>query len=238
MKVSDAILSRHSARAFKATTVSGETIRRIINMAARAPSGGNLQPWHVWALTGEDLSRFKEIVHEKAFSKPLDQSPLNAKLGGETAEYNIYPVPMPEPYRSRSFACGEALYQSINVPREDKKSRYAHLARNFEFFGAPCALFFAIDKIMQEGQWADLGMFMQSIMLLAREEGLHTCAQECWALMPQTVRSFLGIPDSMMFFCGMAVGYADEAQPINSFRTERAPLTEFAHFRGFDDLKE
>ena len=118
------------------------------------------------------------------------------------------------------------------MTREDKAGRLVQFARNFEFFGAPTALFFAIDRQMQQGQWADLGMFMQSIMLLAREHGLHTASQEAWAIWHKTVGEFLSIPPEKMLFCGMAIGYADEAAAINRLRTDRAPFDEFVTFRG------
>jgi nitroreductase len=118
--------------------------------------------------------------------------------------------------------------------REDKSGRLGHFARNFRFFDAPVALFFAIDRQMGVGQWADLGMFMQSIMLLAREAGLHSCAQEAWALWHKTIAEFVAMPPELMLFCGMGLGYMDEAKPINGLRTERAPLAEFATLEGFD----
>ncbi len=236
MNVSEAIASRHSVRAFIPTPVPEETVRWIIETACRSPSGGNLQPWLVWVVAGEDLSRFKAYVREKILAEPLAENPLGARLGGETPEYDIYPPRLPEPYRSRRFACGEALYASIGIPRSDRVGRFAQLAQNFDFYGAPCALFFVLDRCMNHPQWADMGMFIQSVMLLARERGLHSCAQECWALLPETVGRFLEIPANLMLFCGMALGYADDVAPINGFRTARAPLDEVARFRGFGQI--
>ena len=218
MKVSDAINSRITTRAFLDTPVPQATLQAILETAKRAPSGGNLQPWHVWLVIGEPLQRFKAIIKEK----------LPAHPRGEGTEYHIYPPELKEPYKARRFKCGEDMYATINVPREDKLGRLMNFARNFEFFGAPAALFFAIDRTMQLGQWADLGMFMQSIMLLAREHGLHTCPQEAWAIWHKTLGEFLHIPAELMLFCGMGIGYMDETHPINSLRTERAPLGEFA----------
>ena len=222
MKVSEALETRLTARAFIDKPVSGDTLRKILEVAKRAPSGGNLQPWHVWVLAGEDLKRFKAIIREK----------LPANPRGEGTEYNIYPPELSEPYKSRRFKVGEDMYAQIGVTREDKAGRLVQFARNFEFFGAPTALFFAIDRQMQQGQWADLGMFMQSIMLLAREHGLHTASQEAWAIWHKTVGEFLSIPPEKMLFCGMAIGYADEAAAINRLRTDRAPFDEFVTFRG------
>lgn len=222
MKVSEALNTRLTARAFLDKPVEARVIREILEVAKRAPSGGNLQPWHVWVVAGEDLVRFKEIIREK----------LPANPRGEGTEYHIYPPELPEPYKSRRFKVGEDMYASIGVGREDKMGRLMQFARNFEFFGAPCALFFSINRQMQQGQWADLGMFMQSIMLLAREHGLHTAAQEAWAIWYKTLGEFLSIPQEQMLFCGMAIGYADESAPINKLRTQRAELTEFVTFKG------
>lgn len=222
MKVSEAIETRITTRAFLDKPVSGEVLRQILETAKRAPSGGNLQPWHVWVLAGEPMARFKALIKEKMAVSPR----------GEGTEYHIYPPELKEPYKARRFKCGEDMYATIGVPREDKFGRLLNFARNFEFFGAPAAFFFAIDRTMQQGQWADLGMFMQSIMLLAREHGLHTCPQEAWAIWHKTAGEFFSIPPELMLFCGMGIGHMDEAHPINTLRTERAPLAEFATFVG------
>lgn len=222
MRVSEAITSRITARAFLDTPVPGAVLRQILETAKRAPSGGNLQPWHVWVLGGDEMARFKALIKEKLAVSPR----------GEGTEYQIYPPELKEPYKARRFKCGEDMYATIGIPREDKFGRLLNFARNFEFFGAPAAFFFAIDRTMQQGQWADLGMFMQSIMLLAREHGLHTCPQEAWAIWHKTAGEFFSIPPELMLFCGMGIGAMDEAHPINALRTERAALDEFATFVG------
>jgi len=222
VKVSEALDTRITARAFLDKPVPGEVLRKLLELAKRAPSGGNLQPWHVWVLGGDEMVRFKAIIREKMAASPR----------GEGTEYSIYPPELSEPYKARRFKVGEDMYAKLGVSREDKFGRLLQFARNFDFFGAPCAYFFAIDRQMQQGQWADLGMFMQSIMLLAREEGLHTAPQEAWAIWYKTLGDFLSIPPNLMLFCGMAVGYMDEVQPINTLRTERAPLSDFATFVG------
>ena len=139
---------------------------------------------------------------------------------------------MTEPYRSRRFKCGEDLYATIDIARENRAGRLAQFARNFDFFGAPMAMFFVIDRQMGADQWSDVGMFIQTIMLLARERGLHTCAQESWSLWYRTLGEFLQIPVNHMLFCGLAIGHRDESAPINALLTDRAPLEEFAVFRG------
>ena len=222
MRVSDAIGSRKSVRAFLDTPVEEQTVREILKVAARAPSGGNLQPWHVYALCGEARDGLVALVNKTMADKTPD-----------APEYEIYPQKLPDPYRSRRYKVGEDMYAAIDVGREDKAGRANQFSRNFEFFGAPVGLIFTIDRIMQQGQWSDLGMFIENVMLLAREHGLETCAQEAWAIWSNTIRGYLDIPEKQMIFCGMAVGYADKNAAINSLETERAALEEFVSFRGF-----
>ena len=222
MSVSEAIDSRMSCRAFLPTPVPGALIREMLEAGKRAPSGGNVQPWHVYVVAGEPLQELRAIIRAKLPEQPM----------GEGSEYNMYPPNMTEPYRSRRFKCGEDLYATIGIERADRAGRLAQFARNFEFFGAPAAMFFAIDRQMGADQWSDVGMFMQSLMLLARERGLHTCAQEAWSLWYKTLGEFLEFPPELMLFCGLAIGYRDESAPINRLRTDRAPLQEFASFRG------
>jgi nitroreductase len=225
VNVSEAVASRYSCRAFIETPVPGEIVRAILDAARQAPSGGNLQPWWVYALTGEPLAELRSVVRAKVMANPR---------GDGTHEYDIYPPGLGEPYRSRRFKCGEDLYATLGIPREDKLRRLLQLARNYDFFGAPVGLFFYLDRSMGPPQWSDVGMYMQTVMLLAREHGLHTCAQEIWSVVPGTVGEFLGVPPNLMLFAGMALGYADPEAPVNTLKTERAPLEEFAQFRGFD----
>jgi nitroreductase len=150
-----------------------------------------------------------------------------APLGG-SAEYHVYPPKLKEPYRSRRYKVGEDLYAHIGVRREDTAGRHRQYARNFDFFGAPVGLFFFADRSMGPPQWSDLGMFIQNIMLLARERGLETCAQESWAAWHKEVGEFLGIDPILMLFCGMALGYGNYSAPVNRLRSDRAALEEFA----------
>jgi nitroreductase len=223
MHVRDAIASRYSCRAFLPTPVPEAVVREIVERAARAPSAGNMQPWRVDVLAGERLEALKAVMRPRMSELPK----------GEGTEYPIYPPDMQPPYSERRFAVGEMLYQSINVPREDKPARYKQYARNFEFFGAPVGMFISIERSFVLGQWIDLGSYIQNMMLLARDHGLHTCPQEAWASFHRTVADFLALPSNMMLFCGMALGHGDEAAPINSWRAPRAPLDEFATFSGF-----
>jgi nitroreductase len=220
LKVAEAVAARYAARAFLDQEVPPEQIRRILNRARQSPSGGNLQPWHVYVVTGNRLEDLIARVRSRSAEQPA----------GEPREYNVYPPELHEPYRSRRWRCGEDLYAALGIPREDKEARMRQFAKNLEAFGAPMALFFSIDRRMGRNQWAHLGMFMQTIMLLAVEEGLHTCPQEAWSAFHETVAQFIGMPDSQMFYCGMAIGHADPDHAVNQWRTERAPLEDIATF--------
>lgn len=222
MKVSLAIDSRMSCRAFTDQAVPVATLRQILERAKRAPSGGNVQPWHVHVVVGDKLRELRALIRSKLAVQP----------NGEGYEYNIYPPNLREPYRTRRFKCGEDLYATIGIARDNKPGRLTQFARNYEFFGAPQALFFSIDRQMGADQWSDVGMIMQSIMLLAREFGLHTCAQEAWSAWYQTLGQFLAFGPELMLFCGMSIGYRDESAPINRLRTDRAPLDEWVSFIG------
>ncbi len=220
MNVRDAILNRHSTRAFLNKPVDDAVITGILETARYAPSGGNLQPWHVYVLNGPVLTRFKKEIAEK-----LQDSPM-----GEGAEYNVYPPDLHQPYRARRSRVGAMLYEILGVPRDDRAGKLRQFARNYQAFDAPSLLIFCIERTMQEGQWADLGMFMQNIMLLATSEGMATCAQESWSAWYKSIESFCDIPKEQMVFCGLALGYEDKDDPVNALRAERAELPEFTRF--------
>ncbi len=222
MNVSEAVLSRRSVRGFLETPVDGALLRQLIATACWAPSGGNLQPWHFDALAGEPLEALKQLMRER----------LMSGARGEPTEYDIYPPELPEPHRTYRHELGEELYGRLGIPRENKAGRLMWFARNFQFFGAPVALFCSVDRRMGPPQWSDLGMVLQTLMLLLREAGLDSCAQECWALWPETIRTALDLPPERMLFCGMAIGYKDPDDPANAARPARAPLADFATFRG------
>lgn len=220
MDVAQAIAARRSVRGFLDRAVDPGLLRAIVVQAGRAPSGGNLQPWHIDLVTGGSLAEFKAIIAAKLRSG-----------AAETPEYAIYPPALASPWRERRFAVGEAMYGHIGIPREDKAARRAWFARNFQFFGAPAALFCTVDRRMGPPQWSDLGMYLQTLMLLLVEEGLASCPQECWAVYPDTVAGFLDMPAERMLFCGMSIGYEDPAEPANALRTERAPEAEWLSVR-------
>ena len=218
--VSEAIRSRHSCRAFSRQPVDPATVRDILEVARFAPSGGNLQPWLVHVLSGETLSRFRTWLEPK----------LQALPSGGATEYPVYPPDLQEPYRSRRRKCGEDLYSLVGVARDDRAGKLRQFARNYDFFGAPVGMFFFVDRCMGSAQWSDIGMFMQNIMLLARERGLATCPQEAWAVWHLEVAEFLGVEPRLMLFCGLALGVADGSAPINRLRTERTALDGFVKF--------
>ena len=220
MNVSDAIEHRISVRAFKPDPVPRAIVADIIEKAARAPSGGNLQPWRVYALAGARL---------EAFKAQIAQNP-----GGEPMEYDVYPPNLWDPFRTRRFENGEQLYASIDVPREDKAARLRWFARNAQFFGAPVGLFFCLDRKLGPPQWADLGMYMQNVMLLAVEAGLDTCAQEFWARYPLSVAKAIDLPEDHMVFSGMALGHRDTEHPINQWRSTRDRADIWSDLKGFD----
>lgn len=224
MSVTEAVDTRMSARAFTDRPVDPVLLRRILAAAARSPSGGNVQPWHVVVLGGDELARFRTRVADRLRDDPT--------LQGDGPEYAIYPPALRDPYLSRHRKCAEDMYATMGIAREDKPARYRFVAGNYRFWGAPVAMFTLVDRRMGPPQWSDLGMFLQTVMLLAREAGLHTCAQEIWTRLHRTVGEFIAIPPDQMLFCGMAIGWRDESHPVNRLRTERAPLEEFASFRG------
>jgi nitroreductase len=215
--VTAAVLSRRSVRAFLPDPLPVELMTEILDLARHSPSGSNMQPWFVDVVTGSALEGLKAAVREKI--------PLHPK--GEGAPFEIYPKEMTEAYVSRRNERGEVMYEVLGIGREDKFGRLLQFARNYELFGAPCGLFFSIDRFWDKPQWAHLGMFMQTVMLLAEERGLGVCAQESWGGFHPTVTSFLRLPPERMFYCGMAIGYPDRGAPVNSLSQSRIELDAF-----------
>ncbi len=216
MQVSEAVRQRKSIRAFTDQPVDNQLLAELLTASARAPSGGNVQPWRVYVLNGDTMTRFRQHVGEQT--------------APEQPAYAIYPENLTAPYRDSRFKVGEDMYALLGIPREDKGGRIKRLMENYQFFGAPAAFFCYIDRQMGPPQWSDLGMFLQTFMLLATEAGLATCAQEAWATRPETVAKFVQPQDNWMLFCGMAIGFADTEAPVNTLVTERESLDTFATF--------
>ena len=214
--VHDAITGRQSIRAYLDRPVARDVLERVLTTAGRAPSGSNIQPWKVYFLEGavkDELCR--DLVERHAQGDD-----------GKRA-YNYYPVNWREPYIGRRRQTGWGLYGLLGIGRGDKAKMAAQMRQNFAFFGAPVGLIFTIDRDLEIGSWLDTGMFLQSLMIAARAEGLETCPQAAFANYHETIEAKLSIPPAEMVICGMALGYADPAAPINGFRTERMALSDF-----------
>jgi nitroreductase len=216
MKVHQAVSKRKSIRAFLKTPVSNKLIKELLIQASRAPSGGNLQPWKLFILNNQSMSDF--LLFQKEWSKP------------EIPAYEIYPPKLKEPYRTSRYDLGEQMYELLGIGREDKDARLQQVMKNFEFFGAPCAFFCFVDREMGPPQWSDLGMFLQTFMLLAQEYGIDTCSQEAWSMKNDSVSEFVGADKNDILFCGLAMGYKDEDAVINQLSSERRPIEQWAKF--------
>ena len=212
MEVSQAVMQRKSIRGFLPTPVEDELLSSLLDKAARAPSGGNVQPWRIYVINDNRMSDFKSHINEF----PLEEH-----------EYPIYPPKLQEPYRTNRYELGEEMYSLLGIPRDDKPARLANMSKNYDFFGAPAAFFCFVDRSMGSAQWSDLGMFLQTFMLLAEESGLGTCAQEAWAMHQKAVSIFVKSPVNEMLFCGMSIGYPDWKQPVNSLESKRMPLNQW-----------
>ena len=202
MNVTEAVYSRTSIRSFLEDPVSDELLKTLLEKASRAASGGNLQPWKIFIVNNSAMKDFLEF--QEGWTEP------------EVPAYEIYPPKLKEPYRTSRFELGEQMYELLGIGRENKEARIAQVMENFRFFGAPCAFFCFIDRQMGPPQWSDLGMFLQTFMLLAKEAGLDTCAQEAWSMKHDSVSKFVKAEDSDMLFCGMAIGYRDDTATVLS----------------------
>ena len=225
MTVYEALASRRSVRDFLPTPVSGDVIRRVLEAASRAPSGGNVQPWHIDVVGGARLDELKALMQRRL-------QEVAAGDGSEQTDYDIYPKELVAPYRDYRFQLGEAMYAALGIPREDKARRLQWFARNYQFFGAPLALFCSIDRRMGPPQWSDLGDLPAVGDAAAARGRAGQRPQECWSVYPKTVGSFIGIPAERMLFCGMSIGHANPSHPVNQFHSDRAPLAQFARFHG------
>jgi nitroreductase len=218
MDVYQAVSSRAAVRGFTDRPVPAPVLTRVLAAAGRAPSGGNIQPWHSYLLTGGALAELKKRTGER----------VAAGDPGDPPEYDMYPPELKPPYTARRFAAGEQRYTALGIARADRATREAEVAKNWDCFGAPAALFCYLDRDMGSAQWADLGMYLQTIMLLLRAEGLHSCPQKAWPVYRTTVAEVISPPANLLLYCGLSIGFADPAVPRP--RIDRAPLAETVTF--------
>ncbi|PZU17407.1 MAG: nitroreductase family protein [Citromicrobium sp.] len=223
MTPTEAVQSRRSIRKFTNQPVDRETLTRVLETAQRSPSGGNTQPWHGIVLTGEPLKR---LIDRVAQELPKGREAF-------APEYHVYPPELDGAYEQRRFGVGEDLYGALEVSREEKGKRLLWFAENFRAFGAPVLMLVHMPRYMGPPQWSDIGMWLQTIMLLLREEGLDSCPQEAWAVYQKAIREVVDIPSDHIFFCGMAIGYRDPDAPVNNFPVQRAPLDEAVRWDGW-----
>jgi nitroreductase len=225
MSVIDILHKRQSIRSFLPTPVPNELVVRLLEAAARAPSGTNMQPWRVYVLTGEAKRALTREVMAKRDLEPHRERPPSP-----FGEYDYNPEPLFEPYLSRRRKVGWDLYRILGVAKGDKEASWKVAGRNFEFFGAPVGMIFTIDKSLQHGSWLDYGIFLQSLMLAANDVGLGACAQAAWRHYHDIIRPLCAIPESEIVVCGMSLGYADLEAAANKLVTEREPVEGFAKF--------
>lgn len=218
MDVYEAVTSRRAVRGFLDRPVPAEVLRRVLAAAAWAPSGSNLQPWHVYAVTGAPLTQLRKLATERvAAGDPWDER-----------EFEMYPSTLKSPYGERRSAFGKERYSALGIVREDWEARQRAAIANWDCFGAPAALFCYVDRDLGMPQWSDLGMYLQTVMLLLRAEGLHSCPQMAWSQVRKTVAEIVSPPQELMLFCGMSIGYQDPS--VTYVRTGRAPLDETVTF--------
>ena len=220
--VEEAISSRRSIRAFLPTPVPQQTIENILDTAARAPSGTNIQPWKTYVLPGDSLAGLSQPILK------VYNDPGSAK--DHTEEYAYYPREWVSPYIERRRKIGWDLYGLLGITRDDKQKMHHQHGRNYCFFDAPVGLMFTIDRVLEQGSWLDYGMFLQNIMIAARGDGLDTCPQAAFTPFHRVISEYLNIPETQSVVCGMSLGYADPNAVENSLTTEREPLDHWVTF--------
>ena len=220
--VDDAITSRRSIRAFLPTPIASDDIEKLLEVASRAPSGTNTQPWKVNVLTGAAKDRLSQRI------LAAHNDPAEAKQ--HTEEYNYYPQQWASPYIDRRRKVGWDLYALLGLGRENKTGIHAQHGRNYTFFDAPVGLIFTIDRIMEKGSWLDYGMFLQNVMIAARGRGLDTCPQAAFTQYHRIISEELSLSENEMVVCGMALGYAAPDKIENTLVTEREPVKGFVRF--------
>ena len=218
MDVYEAVASRRAVRGFTREPVPREVLERVLTAAGRAPSSGNLQPWRCYVVTSAALAELTKRATERV------------ALGedGDERQFEMYPRSLPSPYRERRFGAAEQRYTALGIARADRRARDLEIAANWNCFGAPAALFCYVDRRMGYPQWADVGMYLQTVMLLLRAEGLHSCPQLAWSVYRETVAEVVSPPAGLVLFCGLSIGQEDPAVP--HARIARAPLAETVTF--------
>ena len=223
MNVTDAVKQRISTRGFLPAPIPEADIREWLDAGQRSPSGGNLQPWRTIVVTGDA----KQAVID------LAQGVLSKSPTGEPTDRDIYPKDLWDPFEARRRKVGQMLYDAIGIPKDDKMGRIKWFMRNYEFFGAPVAIFIVIDERMGHGQWAHTGMYLQTLALLAEERGWGTCMQECWGILRPSLKDHFKLGETEMIWCGMSVGIPDKDDPANTLYAERASQDEVVELLGF-----
>jgi nitroreductase len=219
MDVREAMARRRSVRAFLPGPIDMGQVEEIVRAALTAPSNSNIQPWHVWLVSGARLEQLRAATAARSYFPPAF----------DERQYAVYPDPLDEPYAARRFHCGERQYGAMGLAREDHDGRLAYVYRNHQAFGAPAVLFLFIDKAAGPSQWADLGIYLQSVMLLLTEAGLASCAQISWTAMHETVRDVLDAPNNLVLYCGLSIGREDSGHPANRVIADRADPAELFH---------
>ncbi len=219
--VTDALMTRVTVRDFLEKPVASDVIKTVLDTARRTPSGGNLQPWRVHVMTGGKLDSFRDECYAKLMSGDMEQM-----------TFTPYPSPLWEPQRTWRYKLGEDMYGLLGIPREDKAARMMWLANNVKFFGAPVGIIITGNKALEMPQYLDVGIYLQSLMLLAREAGLHTAPQGWWRSWPDTARKHLDFPDDEHVLVGMSLGYGNPDAKVNDLIADRAELDELVYFYG------
>jgi nitroreductase len=223
MNLEEAIAGRRSVREFLPKAVSPDTVHKILEIASRAPSGTNIQPWKVVVVAGDVQAGVTKAIMDYRVEEAKAEKPADTKMPRRWAE----------PYLSRRRKVGYDMYALLGIEKGDKSAMWAQHGRNYEFFGAPVGLFFIVDEDLSEASWLDLGMFMQNVMLAARQEGLDTCPQGAFLHYADVVHKSLGLAEGERLASGMSLGFADKSAPVNSLETDRVAVDDFSEFRGF-----
>ena len=219
MNIKQLIESRYSVRSFLDKDVGFEKVKSILDTANSAPSGGNIQPWKVYVLGNNSKN---ELV-----TQALNNYDTGVQ---EDIEFEIYPKPLAEEYKKRRSQCAADMYDALSIARDDIDTRLKQVRENFKFFGAPIGMIVTIDKSFAQNGWGHVGMFLQNLWLTAISEGLGVCLQESWSIYPKTVKKVIDCPDNEMIWCGIAMGYPNNEDPINNYRTSRDSIDTFASF--------